>query len=62
MGQEKTVEGDGYIRYLACGNGFTNCALKICSLLYVNYTPIKPFKEKRCPKDLWQNKQVKTPE
>ena len=38
---EGTVEGVGYIHYLDDGNGFTNSALNICSLLYVNYTPIK---------------------
>ena len=38
---EGTVEGVEYIRHLDYGNSFTNCALNICSLLYVNYTPIK---------------------
>ena len=38
---EGTVEGVGYIRYLDYSNSFTNYALNICSLLYVNYTPIK---------------------
>ena len=43
MGQEEIFEGDRYIHYLDCGSGFTNWALNTCSLLCVNYTPIKLF-------------------